>query len=210
MKYLGFFLKPNNYRVNDWMWLLKKIEKRIENWTFRWLSLGGRLTLANSFLQSIPFYWLSLVKIPSSMLHQIYLLLSNFIWKRGKKGTGFHLTKWKNIARPKLYRGWGIQHISWFAQSLAAKSCWRGLFGTGLCNFVLCKKYLKGIDIIFWLRRDDHNTQGMSIIWKNFFLSLPIIKRWLAWEIGSGNRVVLGCNPFIGCNDTYKLSFPLL
>jgi hypothetical protein len=34
MKYLGFFLKPNNYRVNDWLWLLKKIEKRIGNWTF--------------------------------------------------------------------------------------------------------------------------------------------------------------------------------
>jgi hypothetical protein len=40
--------------------------------------------------------------------------------------------------------------------------------------------------------------------------SLPIIKRWLAWEIGSGNRVVLGRDPFIGCSPTYKLSFPLL
>ena len=46
MKYLGFFLKPNNYKVKDWLWLLQKIEKRIGNWTFRWLSLGGRLTLA--------------------------------------------------------------------------------------------------------------------------------------------------------------------
>jgi hypothetical protein len=34
MKYLGFPLKPNNYRVNDWMWLIKKIDKKIGNWTF--------------------------------------------------------------------------------------------------------------------------------------------------------------------------------
>jgi hypothetical protein len=27
MKYLGFNLKLNNYKVNTWMWLLKKIEK---------------------------------------------------------------------------------------------------------------------------------------------------------------------------------------
>jgi hypothetical protein len=40
--------------------------------------------------------------------------------------------------------------------------------------------------------------------------SFPIIKRWLAWEIGSGNRVVLGRNPFIGCNSNYKLSTPLI
>jgi hypothetical protein len=210
MKYLGFFLKPNNYRVNDWLWLLKKIEKRIGNWTFRWLSLGGRLTLAKSVLQSIPVYWLSLVKLPSSILHRIQLLISNFIWKGGKKSTGYHLTKWKNIARPKDYGGWGIKNISWFAQSLAAKSCWRGLFGTGLWNTVLNKKYLKGVDIISWLRREDHNSQGTSIIWKNYMCSFPIIKRWLAWEIGSGNRVILGHDPFIGCNSSFKLSDPLI
>jgi hypothetical protein len=139
MKYLGFFLKPNNYRVNDWLWLLQKIEKRIGNWTFRWLSLGGRLTLANSVLQSIPVYWLSLVKLPTSVIHRIQLMLTKFIWKGGKKCTGFHLTKWKNIAKPKLFGGWGIKHLSWFAQSLAAKSCWRGLFGTGLWKLCYAK-----------------------------------------------------------------------
>jgi hypothetical protein len=210
MKYLGFNLKPNSYKVSDWMWILKKIEKRIGNWTFRWLSLGGRLTLATSVLQSIPVYWLSLVKFPTSVLNRIHNLISKFIWKGGKKGTGFHLTKWKNIARPKLFGGWGIKHISWFAQSLSAKSCWRGLFGTGLWSTVLCKKYLKGIDLISWLRRDSHPTQGSSIIWKNFMGSLSIIKRWLAWEIGSGTRVVLGRDPFIGCNPNFKLTTSLL
>jgi hypothetical protein len=50
LKYLGFYLKPNCYRIGDWSWLIKKIEKKINNWTFRWLSLGGRLTLATSVL----------------------------------------------------------------------------------------------------------------------------------------------------------------
>ena len=30
-KYLGFFLKPNDYRVSDWICLLEKIEKRVKN-----------------------------------------------------------------------------------------------------------------------------------------------------------------------------------
>jgi hypothetical protein len=71
MKYLGFYLKPNNYRVGDWNWMVQKVEKRIGNWSFHWLSLGGRLILAKSVLQSLHVYWLSLVKIPSSMLHRI-------------------------------------------------------------------------------------------------------------------------------------------
>jgi hypothetical protein len=39
LKYLGFSLKPNCYRIGEWSWLIKKIEKKINNWTFRCLSL---------------------------------------------------------------------------------------------------------------------------------------------------------------------------
>jgi hypothetical protein len=115
MKYLGFSLKPNSYRVSDWSWLIKKIEKKIGNWTYRWLSLGDRLTLATSVLQSIPVYWLSLEKALISILQRIQHLISRFIWKGGKKATGFHLTKWKSLAKPKEYGGWGIKHLTWFS-----------------------------------------------------------------------------------------------
>ena len=71
LKYLGFYLKPNNYRVKDWLWLLKKIEKRISNWTYRFVSLGGRITLIIATLQSILVYWFSLVKLPSSIINAI-------------------------------------------------------------------------------------------------------------------------------------------
>jgi hypothetical protein len=52
-KYLGFFLKPNCYLINDWRWLLKKVEKKISNWCHRWLTLGGRYILVKSVLESI-------------------------------------------------------------------------------------------------------------------------------------------------------------
>jgi hypothetical protein len=54
MKYLGFYLKPNNYRVADWKWMIQKVEKRIGNWSFCWLSLGGRLILEKSVLTKPP------------------------------------------------------------------------------------------------------------------------------------------------------------
>ena len=109
--------------------------------------MGAGLILDNYVLQSLPVYWLSLVKVPSSILHRIQQLIANFIWRGARKDTCYHLTKWKNISKPKDNGGWGIQNIFWFAQSLVAKSCWRGLFGKGLWNRVLKKKYLKGIDL---------------------------------------------------------------
>ena len=41
LKYLGFFLKPNNYLKKDWTWLIEKLEKRLLSWSHRWLSRGG-------------------------------------------------------------------------------------------------------------------------------------------------------------------------
>jgi hypothetical protein len=61
-------LKPNNYRKEDWKWLLKKLEKRLNGWSFRWLSRAGRLTLTKSVLEAIPVYWMSLAWIPKGVL----------------------------------------------------------------------------------------------------------------------------------------------
>ena len=119
----------------DWNWMVQKVEKRIGNWSFCWISLGGRLALEKVVLQSLPVYWVSLANIPSTILHKNQELISNFVWRGARKNKGIHLTKWKNITRPKKIGGWGIHNIFWFAQSLDAKSCWRGLFSKGfLCG----------------------------------------------------------------------------
>ena len=44
-KYLGYFLKPLGYRVNDWKWLIQRYESKISHWAHKFLSLGGRLIL---------------------------------------------------------------------------------------------------------------------------------------------------------------------
>jgi hypothetical protein len=145
MKYLGFCLKPNGYRLVDWNWLIEKVDKRINNWTSRWLSLGGRLVLVKVVLQSIPVYWFSLAKVPISIIHKIQQLMENFLWRGANKTTGYHLSKWQTIASPKDLGGWGIRNIFWFAKSLAAKSCWRGISGNSFWSQILKGKYLKGV-----------------------------------------------------------------
>ena len=54
--YLEYNLKPTDYRIQYWHWVLKKFESRIKNWTFRLLSISGRLTLIKVVLTSIHVY----------------------------------------------------------------------------------------------------------------------------------------------------------
>ena len=55
-KYLGHFLKPNNYLKEDRWWILRKVQKGIGHWCNKWLSLGVRFILVKYFLENILVY----------------------------------------------------------------------------------------------------------------------------------------------------------
>jgi len=56
IRYLGYHLKPNGYTKSDWNWLIGRVERKIGLWCYRYLSLGGILTLIKSVLEGIPIY----------------------------------------------------------------------------------------------------------------------------------------------------------
>jgi len=141
-KYLGFMLKPNAYRIGDWVWMWKKIDNRISHWVNRYLSLGGRLTLAKVVLESIPVYWLSLYKVPCSILAGIRKRIFSFIWKGSHTSKKIHLARWELLSMPKNKGGWGLKNLSLFSQALRLKSLWRGLTANTFWCQVLADKYL--------------------------------------------------------------------
>ena len=105
MKYLGFYLKPCKYLMKDWDWLIAKAEKRIKNWSFRWLPKGGKLTLVKSVLEAIPVYWMHFW-IPVGIIENIrkiyFKLLSSSNYE---SSSGLPWTSWKVLANPKILGG---------------------------------------------------------------------------------------------------------
>ena len=74
----------------------------------------------------------------------------------------------------------------------------------------MIKKYLKGVEVVFWLRTNNNKFLVASNFWKNFMGSLHLVKRWLTWLVGNGTRVQNIQDPFIGCDHMYKLSDALV
>jgi hypothetical protein len=208
-KYLGCFLKPNCYTRMDWNWLVKKIEKRIANWSHRWLSLWGRVTLVKVVLESIDVYWLSLAKIPKSILNTIRIRMFNFLCTGKKIKEGIHLVSWNQLEKPKNMGGWGIKNIYSFGKALAAKSLWRCLMTQGLWHEVVVKKYLKKKSVVDWFRERRKNWVGISNIWRELITSLPIITDWLAWKPGNGKDIRIGVDPMKGAHSYYNLVLAL-
>jgi hypothetical protein len=67
-------------------------------------------------------------------------------------------------------------------------------------------KYLKGVEVLFWLRTDNKKFLAASNFWKNFMDYLHLMKRWLAWSVANGTMVQIVHDPLIGFDHMYKLS----
>jgi len=78
IKYLGVPVSGNGIQNSNWLPLVEKISKRLDGWKGGALSLGGRLSLLNACLSSIPIYSMSMYLLPKSILEKIDSIRKRF------------------------------------------------------------------------------------------------------------------------------------
>uniref|UniRef100_A0A803PZR9 Reverse transcriptase domain-containing protein n=1 Tax=Cannabis sativa TaxID=3483 RepID=A0A803PZR9_CANSA len=102
MKYLGMPLAGSPRKKIFWDPVLEKCAKRLDGWKCAFLSRGGRYTLIQSVLSSLPIYFLPLFKALSSMINTLEKLMRDFLWEGGDLGGGDHLMAWDWVCKPRL------------------------------------------------------------------------------------------------------------
>jgi ribonuclease HI len=200
-KYLGYVLKPGAKNSDDWCWLVAKFERKISFWCNKWLSIGGRFILVNSVLHSISVFWMSLEKLPSSILNLLRRLSFNFLWNGQKDTHRFHLCSWNNISKPIKAGGWGLKNLAIFNTALLANSFWRALTHISLWHRVIFDKYLGKKSLIEWIRKPSLLQQRVSPFWKGLLSSSNVILHWLRWRPGSGKEISLGRDKILGLEN---------
>eukprot|EP00253_Pinus_taeda_P035322 PITA_35322 len=209
-KYLGFWLKPNDYKKEDWNWLIAKIESRISHWSFKWLSRVGRLTLIKSILLAILVYSAVLAWVPKGTMDKIRRPCSRFHWDGCKENSVLPWVGWEKVERPKDWGGWGIKNLPHFSLSLAAKSGCRLIKMDNLWTRVFKRKYIDSVPLEDWIRNLVKSKQHASVIWKAKMDSFKVIEQGLAWKLGNEKNLKIGKDPWIGCNENYALSLGLI
>lgn len=119
--YLGLPQGAKFKVVDSWNGVIERFERKQASWELQYISMGGRLTLTNSTLDSIPTYLMSSFLIPNKVLKQLDKIRRDFLWE-GNNGHKFHLIKWSKCTMPKLQGGPGIKDVATHKQSLLVKS----------------------------------------------------------------------------------------
>ncbi|KAA3485207.1 reverse transcriptase [Gossypium australe] len=91
-KYLGLPNMIGRRKKESFQNLLDRISMRIEGWSNRMLSLGGKEVFIKSVLQAIPIFAMSCFLLPNSLCKKMDSIFAKFWWKKGKgkKGLVFY------------------------------------------------------------------------------------------------------------------------
>jgi hypothetical protein len=79
-RFLGIPVGANPRRKCTWNPIIDNMRKRLNVWKGRNLSIGGRVTLINSVLSSLPLYFFSFFKAPACVLNELVCIQRRFLW----------------------------------------------------------------------------------------------------------------------------------
>ncbi|GJT61613.1 RNA-directed DNA polymerase, eukaryota [Tanacetum coccineum] len=124
-KYLGVMVGGNMSNIKVWDDIIRKLNSRLSKWKVKSLSIGGRLMLLKSVLGSTPIYWMSLYKVPKSVLASMEAIRRKFF--NGAQDNEKKVTwiKWSKVLSAKKQGGLGVSSFYALNRALLFKWVWR-------------------------------------------------------------------------------------
>ena len=123
--YLGIPEDISGSRCNFFAFLKDKLMHRVNGWTGRWLSKGGKEVLLKSILLALPTYVMSSFLLRLEICENLASAIAQFWWSSNPSKRGIHLAKWEKVCRPRKEAGVGFRMTHEFNLALLEKQLWR-------------------------------------------------------------------------------------
>jgi hypothetical protein len=99
--HLGLTISNRKITIEQWLFLVRKMEGKIEPWLSKLLSSGGRLTLANACLDNLLIFALGMFLLYDGIHARFNSCRAKFFWEGSGNKQKYHLVNWPTVCRPK-------------------------------------------------------------------------------------------------------------
>ncbi|KAJ0911011.1 putative RNA-directed DNA polymerase [Helianthus annuus] len=123
--YLGLKVGGNMNRYHNWLPVIETFQNRLSLWKATTLSIGGRLTLIKSVIDSLPLYYFALYQAPGNVIDKLEKLRRRFLWGGTDVRSKMHWVKWEIVTKPVSMGGLGLNSLRDANHSLLTKWAWR-------------------------------------------------------------------------------------
>ncbi|XP_048594891.1 uncharacterized protein LOC106358645 [Brassica napus] len=162
-----------------------KLMHRVNGWTGRWLSKGGKEVLIKSILLALPTDVMSTFLLPLEICENLASAIAQFWWSSNPPKRGIHWAKWEKVCLPREEGGIGFRMIHEFNLALLAKQLWRLLqIPDSLVVRVLKGRYYR---LSSPLRVDT--ATNPSYVWTSIIAARKLLLLGIRQKIHSGYEV---------------------
>ncbi|XP_024010299.1 uncharacterized protein LOC112085326 [Eutrema salsugineum] len=170
-----------------------RLSNRVNNWSARLLSKGGKDIQIKSVAQAVPTYVMSCFLLPKGVTDKLRSAIANFWWSSKQNSSGIHWIAWDKICIPQDMGGLGFRDLNDFNLALLAKQLWRLIqYPSSLLARVLRGRYYRQSDPL-----EDRNVYSPSYGWRSMLAAKPYLKMGLRKTIGSGLNTRAWSEPWI-------------
>lgn len=204
-KYLGLPEHFGRRKKDLFTSIVDRIRQRASNWSTRFLSRAGKLTMLKAVLTSIPTYAMSCFQLPTSLCKRIQSTLTRFWWDKSADKKGMCWVAWDKLTLPKTAGGLGLRDIQLFNQALLAKIAWRILTNPScLLARVLKGKYCHKRSFL-----DAQTPSACSHGWRSVLHGRDLLSDNLGKAIGNGQDTRVWKDSWISLSHQLKPYGPI-
>ncbi|KAG7599040.1 Reverse transcriptase domain [Arabidopsis suecica] len=191
--YLGLPEQIHGSKVQVFSFVRDRLQKRLNTWSAKFLSKGGKEVLIKSVAQALPTYIMSCFLLPKAIRSKLSSAIANFWWKTNENSNGIHWIAWDKLCTPYSEGGLGFRTLEEFNLALLAKQLWRLIkFPNSLLSRVLRGRYYRFSDPLH-----IGNSNRPSYGWRSIMAAKPLLVSGLRRTIGSGMLTKVWEDPWI-------------
>ncbi|GMI72452.1 hypothetical protein HRI_000914500 [Hibiscus trionum] len=184
-KYLGLPTMVGRNKQEAFAGLRDRTNKKVEGWSVKFLSMGGKEVFLKSVLQAIPVYAMQCFLFPLSLCNALESIYNRFWWRNNSSGKGIHWSRWFDLCASKDMGGMGFRNLAKFNIAILAKQGWHILTRpNGLLARVLKGKYFPNGSFM-----DSNLGSNPSYTWKSIWACRGLLEKGVSWMVGDGKSI---------------------
>ncbi|CAA7052486.1 unnamed protein product [Microthlaspi erraticum] len=185
--YLGLPENISGAKTKVFTFIHDRLSKRINSWSAKLLSKGGKEVMIKSVAQALPTYVMSCFLLPQATIKKLQGAISKFWWSTKQNNRGLHWIAWEKICLPMDEGGLGFRDLQNFNLALLAKQLWRIFhYPSSLLARVLKGRY-------FWSSNPlaGERVNSPSYGWRSMMATRELLVSGMRKAIGTGANTVV-------------------